>query len=170
VFFALWPDDAIRDQLEHAVRKTVRASGGAAVPAQNLHITLAFLGAVDPAALSRARAAAGAVVAPPLAVQLDRIEAWPRQKLLCLVPSQPNEPLRQLVRTLKAELEIRGFELERRAWRPHLTLARKLGRFDVAENLALPDWPIEDFALVESRTDPRGSQYTVLERWALGGH
>ena len=167
LFLALWPDDAWRHRLEHDLRKSVRRTGGAAVPARNLHMTLVFLGSVDEERLAAARAAAQVIARPAFDLLLGRVEVWPRQHLLCLVPSVKSEPLRELAIDLRTQLETRGFEVEKRPFRAHVTLARKVNRPRSVEVLALPTWPVRDFALVESETASGGSEYRVLERWAL---
>lgn len=64
LFFALWADEAMRQAMAQATRKAASASGGHPVPAENLHVTLAFLGPVPERRLARlgeiARATAGA--------------------------------------------------------------------------------------------------------------
>ena len=47
LFFALWPDDELRQTLKHHCKPLLRHSGGRPVALDNLHITLAFLGSVD---------------------------------------------------------------------------------------------------------------------------
>ena len=44
LFYALWPDEPLRERLAEAARDAVRQSGGRPVPAGNYHLTLAFLG------------------------------------------------------------------------------------------------------------------------------
>jgi len=53
LFFALWPDEATREQLAHITRKAVRGSGGRPIPVENLHSTLVFLGSVPEIASRR---------------------------------------------------------------------------------------------------------------------
>lgn len=47
VFFSLWPEDALRGEILRGIGDFVSASGGRAVPAANLHVTLLFLGSVE---------------------------------------------------------------------------------------------------------------------------
>src|SRR5579883_616458 len=71
LFFALWPDEAMREAMVQAIREPVRASGGRPVHAGNLHVTLAFLGAVPERRLTElaeaARAAAEDMGSDPAA-------------------------------------------------------------------------------------------------------
>ena len=167
LFFAIWPDDDLRGAIEHGVRKPIRRSGGAAVPARNLHVTLVFLGGVDAAGFEAAKAAAGSVRRPAFDLVLDRLETWPRQPLLCLAPSETCGPLRDLAIALRDQLDSRGFEIERRPFRAHVTLARKVNRPKAREPIDLPAWAVREFVLVESVTGASGSEYTVVGRWPL---
>jgi 2'-5' RNA ligase len=83
VFFALWPDDASREALAHATRKAARASGGRPVPVENLHSTIAFLGAIPEARLAVAVATAAQLEHPAFRLVFDRLEHWPKQAVLC---------------------------------------------------------------------------------------
>jgi 2'-5' RNA ligase len=61
----------------------------------------------------------------------------------------------------------RDFKAERRAFRAHLTLSRKVtGTVTVPPFEPIP-WPAREFALLESITDRAGSRYLALARWPL---
>jgi RNA 2',3'-cyclic 3'-phosphodiesterase len=165
LFLALWPEDRLQQALHEATAAAVRDSGGLAVPARNLHVTLAFLGSTPAKLLPLVQAAAAAVSAASCEVRFDRIEAWPRQRLLCLVPSEPTPALADLAVAVGDALEARGFERERRAFRPHATLARRIRVRDPATTIDVPVWPVGGIALVASVTDPGGSIYRVIDRW-----
>jgi 2'-5' RNA ligase len=65
-------------------------------------------------------------------------------------------------------LASRGFAPERREFRPHLTLARKVTHGPSPAAVEPLAWPVNEITLVESTTDPTGSRYTRLEAWPLG--
>ncbi len=126
LFFALWPDDQLREALRQATRKAVRASGGRPVPARNLHVTLAFLGSVAETDRASVEAAAAAVSEPAFAFALDRLKVWPRANTLVLAPGSAGEGLARLHSTLWSGLGEIGYPRETRPFRPHVTLARKV--------------------------------------------
>jgi 2'-5' RNA ligase len=71
------------------------------------------------------------------------------------------------VQALRAGLAARGFDTERRRYRAHLTVARKVAR---APDLVTTDpvcWPATEFSLVESITERTGSIYRPLAAWPL---
>ncbi len=119
--------------------------------------------------VAAAQAAAAAVRAGPFELVFDAVEHWRRPEVLCLVASEVPPALDSLVQELRAGLAARGFEPERRAFRAHLTLARKLPRPVAQEPFEPLRWPAEEFALVESVTERTGSRYTPLARWPLAG-
>jgi RNA 2',3'-cyclic 3'-phosphodiesterase len=130
-------------------------------------VTLEFLGSVAAARMEAAREAAAGVRAEPFELVFDAVEHWRRPEVLCLVANEIPAPLAALVTGLRSALAAAGFEPEHRAYRAHLTLARK-----VATAVAIPAfepirWPARDFALVESVTDRAGPRYLPLERWRL---
>ncbi|MEE4662010.1 MAG: RNA 2',3'-cyclic phosphodiesterase [Halieaceae bacterium] len=99
-----------------------------AVPPENWHITLVFLGEVPEHLLGRlsdvvSRAAEGAA---PLCGELDRLAWFPsalKPRLLALLLSAPLG-LWELEATVTRRLRAEGFHCEHRDYRPHLTLAR----------------------------------------------
>ena len=170
LFFALWPTDAVRAQLAAAAQSY--ASCGRAIAARNLHITLVFLGAVAQARLAAVLDAAQSTQKltfdGKFSVHLDAVELWRRSSLICLTAGQAPPQLLTIVGRLGAELRERGFELrERETFRPHVTLVRDVARGSKVAGAVSVPWPIDSFALVESKVGQRGSEYTVLEQWRL---
>jgi RNA 2',3'-cyclic 3'-phosphodiesterase len=64
-------------------------------------------------------------------------------------------------------MEAAEFRLDRRPFRPHITLSRRPVRSTVLQPAAGLDWPYEAFVLVDSETRPEGSRYTVVETFPL---
>jgi RNA 2',3'-cyclic 3'-phosphodiesterase len=165
LFFALWPDAAVRTQIVRATREPVRLSGGGRpVPKDRLHVTVAFLGGLTEAGLEVARSV------PPIAVgpfdlALDRLGVFANGGVLWLGPSTVPAALVELERKLWNDLEEHGFMREERIYQPHVTLARRARPVE-AEVPAL-QWHVTELALVESLPDGRNVHYEVLETWRL---
>ncbi|HJS21197.1 MAG TPA: RNA 2',3'-cyclic phosphodiesterase [Steroidobacteraceae bacterium] len=167
LFFALWPDDAAREALAQATRKATRASGGRPVPVENLHSTMAFLGAIPEARLAVATAVAAQVRQPAFQLVFDRLEHWPKQALLCATCVHAPPEAGELAAELWKLLAGQGFARESKPYRPHVTLARKVVKPHALGDMHPVAWPIDEFALVESVTASEGARYTVLQRWPL---
>jgi len=171
LFFALWPADDTRTALEAASRQALRACSGRPVPARQYHVTLAFLGDQPAAQVDRltARVTAMASGAPPaFELVLDRFGHWRRPRILWLGPRECPAGLTALVGQIRGELESLGISHDRRDFRAHLTLARKVGTLPELEIPSPVCWPVRDFVLVESVTAPDRPAYEVIHRFALG--
>jgi RNA 2',3'-cyclic 3'-phosphodiesterase len=170
LFFALWPTDAIRAQLAAAAQS--HAALGRAIAARNLHVTIAFLGAVAAERVARVRDAARSAhkltFGGRFMLHLDRVEFWRRSGLICLTAQHVPQELLSIVEQLHAGLREHGFGLhEHETFRPHVTLVRDVARGPKVAGVASVQWPVESFALIESKVGQRGSEYTVLEEWGL---
>ncbi len=163
LFFALWPDDGVRTRLATAA-ETVRH--GRRVPTANLHLTLAFLGDCDERAREAAVRVAGTVVAPMFALTLTRCGTFRRSGVAWLAPEVTPPALQTLVTGLHEELTDAGFGLDRRPFRPHVTVARKAAP-QRTRTITPIDWPVSEFCLVVSRLHPDGAHYERLHRWPL---
>lgn len=176
LFFALWPDETMRDALAHSVRKAVRASGGRPVAADKLHVTLAFLGAVPESRLTALADAARAAsrerprVAPLLELPLERLEYWTGPSLLCVLPEQPPPGVTALAQRLLERLAAAGFAPDLKPFRPHVTVARKVTRATPSLAMRSAVWRLSGFALIESRTLESGSVYSVVQSFPLVGN
>jgi RNA 2',3'-cyclic 3'-phosphodiesterase len=169
LFFALWPDEALRQALAGWLKPLIPADIGRPVPAQNLHVTLAFLGNVEPERVAVLESLAGTLEWPAVDVVFDRTAYWPKARLLCLEAATPPDALLAAVARLHESLREAGFEIERRPFRAHITLVRNLpGPPEPGEGLqGVPEfvWPVRGVALVASTSAPGGSQYRVLRQW-----
>ncbi len=165
MFFALWPDDAVRAQIVRATREVVGSSGGRPTRKDRLHVTIAFLGALTAAGLDVARGV------PPIEVgafdlALDRLGAFANGGVLWLGPKSVPPALIELERRLWSELDSRGFIREERIYQPHVTLARRARRPVEAEVSPIA-WRVAELALVESLPDGPNVHYELLEKWPL---
>jgi len=165
-FFAVWTDGACARALEALAPSLAEVAGGKAVPAEKIHMTLAFLGEIDDDARRRASEAARPVALPPFDLALDRVGGFRRARVAWAGASQAPAPLLELQSRLEAGLRASGFDLEERAFAPHVTLARKTTLSLPPAAIAPIAWRIDAFTLV--RSDTGSGRYAIEERWELG--
>ena len=169
VFFALWPEEDLRDAVGAAISGLPRLRGRP-VARSNWHITLKFLGEIDQRMLAAATAAADAVAAEPFELMLDHFGHFPRAGVVFLGASAVPRAAVTLVTALDNRLEQAGFAARRRPWQPHLTLWRKVRRRPELSDPAAPiRWPVGAFALVRSERTTGGAEYTLIRRFLLAG-
>lgn len=163
LFLALWPDDEVRRAVAD-LAGTV--PGGQPVQAQNLHLTLVFLGATTAERLGCYEAALRDLEVPSLSLTLDRFGYFPRPRTLWLGASRTPAVLVRLVEELNRRLQTCGFTPEKRPFRVHVTLARKHPGPAPVEPVAEPPcWAVDHIALCESVNRADGVHYQVLRRW-----
>jgi 2'-5' RNA ligase len=127
-------------------------------------LTVAFLGELTSAGLAEARAVPPIAVGP-FELTLDALGVWPESRILWLAPLAPPAALGELEATLAERLVAKGFRVEDRTYRPHVTLARRARAVDA--EVEPVSWPVRELALVESFPAHRNVRYEVLERWPL---
>jgi len=149
------------------------------VKAENLHITLRFLGDLDEAAVDRTRAAVSQSLALATAPQarLGSLSAFPnltRPRVLWVGLSEGAEAVSSLAATADAGLREAGFGPSDRPFRAHITLARVREGARGLETLreaANPDAPppahLDRVAVMKSDLHPSGSRYTALQEVRL---
>src|SRR5262245_55605757 len=168
-FFALWPDDVLRQRIWASTREAVTESRGRPTSIANLHVTVLFLGEVPEDRFASVRAAGDAARAEPFELELDSVEVWKRSGVLSLTARDAPPPLVSLVEQLRFRLLEAQFNLRPEDYRPHVTLARRVMRRNLRRALPSIRWQVREHVLVESRPGTDGSSYTVLERWKLQG-
>jgi len=164
LFFALWPDTAAAEALGQLARELAPRVGGKPVPQSKIHLTLAFLGEV---AAERAVAAAVPVEGRAFAISVDCVGAFRGARVAWAGIAAPPAALVDLQSRLASRLRAGGFELEERAFVPHLTLARRIASPLPRESIAPIGWQVREVALM--RSEAGTGLYTRLETWGLPG-
>ncbi|MET0025925.1 MAG: RNA 2',3'-cyclic phosphodiesterase [Sedimenticola sp.] len=166
LFFALWPDQAVRKGLLRISRNLPR-HGGRQLHPEDLHITLVFLGMVEADEYDCVVNAADRVAGQPFRFSIDRVDYWKRPRVLWCGPSETPAAMTELVQNLQQQLSVCGFEPEKRVYSPHVTLARKAHPVDAYPLEAPLPWEVEEFALVVSQGGREPPHYNVLKKWTL---
>lgn len=165
LFFALWPDQSIRDALANGVPDWTAGLDGRLLRPDQWHVTLEFIGSVPLERRAALQSAADGVPFPPCAIVFDRCEFWRKPQVACLVASSTPEPLAAFIARLRDAIAAAGFVPDARPYRPHVTLARKV-MVAPSGPIARPlRWPARGFALVRSTSDSAGSCYEPVHWW-----
>ena len=165
LFFALWPDDKTRKQL-NSFNQSISQNGLRKLKADNLHITLLFLGNTDAATEGLLRKKVDSIRIQPFVLTLDQLDLWRKAKILCLTTQQYDPQLGVLVDALNHIAEQCGMHIEGRPYKPHITLARKAQKL-IDINVLPIQWQADSFCLIESSSTPDGVHYQVLQRWNM---
>lgn len=163
LFFALWPDDASRRALAAEAQRLAPLCGGYPLPAENMHITLAFLGSVDAPRLEALVDLTRAWPALQGEWTLDRLGHFPKPRIVWAGSQTPNDILMTLNAELWQALSRHGFTAPQREFTPHVSLVRQADR--AAPQSRLPTsirWRFDHLALVESQLGNGGSRYRTL--------
>jgi len=170
LFFALWPDESLRQELERILTgESFKAVTGRQVAPENYHITLRYLGPLTEAQQSCVEQVADALRGENFQLTLDKVGYWPGPRVAWLGTERPPIALEMLVKALERGLVSCGFEPERRPFQPHLTFLRKALPKALPTSVSPIAWPVDRFALVRSRTLPEGVQYDIVRSWSFDG-
>ena len=165
LFFALWPDAAAAEALERIARELAPRLGGKPVPQAKIHLTLAFLGEVPAERI--AAAAAERVDGRAFAMAVDCVGAFRGARVAWAGCARPPAELLNLQSRLAARLREGGFDLEERAFTPHLTLARRIAAPLPREAIDPIGWRVSELTLM--RSEAGTGRYARLEAWELSG-
>jgi RNA 2',3'-cyclic 3'-phosphodiesterase len=146
---------------------------------ENLHVTLKFIGHIDPSKLDSIRAALAKVHSPQeVHLHFRNIGFFPNANRPRVIfgGTDASENLAPLAHTADQQLATLGFPAEARAFTPHLTLAR-LDPPGIAAELktAIEKHSARDFGLlhtsefhlIESKLKPSGAEYTTLQTFSF---
>jgi RNA 2',3'-cyclic 3'-phosphodiesterase len=177
LFIALDLPEAVRDGITGWGRRELRDPALRVVPAQSLHITLAFLGYLPEKEIAELGEIVGGLRCPAPTIELGDPVAKPsprRARLFALPATSPGAI------ALQAELEEalaakRLYKPEKRPFWPHVTVARvrSAGRGSkrprpvesppgsLPRELLQPSRPVR-VRLYRSELNPKGARYTPL--------
>ncbi len=179
----------LTDEVREAVGGFLAREGGGIrevrwVRAEQLHLTLKFLGEVAGERIAGLAAAldAGLGARPPFTVELRGAEAFPsarRPRVVWIGCAEGGERLGELAAGVEKALAPLGFPPEQRPFAAHLTVGRVrvpprdpaplLRLLARAEEAAFGSFPVPAVALVRSDLFPSGPRYTILHETRLAG-
>ncbi|MQX36591.1 RNA 2',3'-cyclic phosphodiesterase [Roseospira navarrensis] len=174
LFLGLAPPPDLRAEL---AALAIGLPGARWVEADNLHLTLRFLGEVDPARGEDLDGALRTLKAAPAPVRLQGIGTFGQgRKVHTLWVGAARDPaLMHLHGRVEAAAQRAGFPAEGRKFTPHVTLARlrhpdsaRLEGFIAAHNdRAFPPFTADAVVLYRSHLTRDGAHYEMLEAYGL---
>ena len=175
LFFAIWPDSRIQKQIERVLSRYEWPRNTKFILPQNWHVTLNFLGSSTEIEYQNLVTQIPFIEIPSFILTLDKLEYWPKQQLLMLVPSLIPSPLIDLHKKISQLLIKQNWTIEKRDYEPHLTLARNLSSDYVLQKMELGplDFPLEcwvrEFCLADTSLRDAGKMqnYQILKHWKL---
>ena len=174
LFAAIRPPKSIRDLLIDAM------DDGADVRWQNedqLHLTLRFVGEVDRPLAEDLAAALGGLRPQRIEARICGTGRFERRNSGALWAGiEPKAPLAALAAKVERACQDIGLEPERRAFHPHITLARWKGRrsrevadfLERTRGLASKPFEINRLILFESHLSRHGAHYEEVAGFTLG--
>jgi RNA 2',3'-cyclic 3'-phosphodiesterase len=167
----LLPDEAISSLVQWQAVELAGRSGLRIVPAENLHVTVAFLGARPAgdvetiAALLRNTAAKAR---PPVFEPVRYRET--RSVAMIVLEDHERRGARLAERVFDGLEDLGVYRREQREWLPHVTIARLRDRSRLSPPLpSLGEVVSSEVAVMMSRLRPSGAEYEILESASLGG-
>jgi 2'-5' RNA ligase len=175
--------DALRAALAAEIERLgSRARGVGWVAPENLHLTLKFLGGIEPPRVERVAAAlqATAAAAAPFELALRGVGAFPspaRPRVIWAGVHAGADTVAALAARVDDALGPLDFPRDERPFSAHVTLGRRREpRRDpaLAEALAagaerdFGRFRVEQVTLMRSDLSPNGARYTALAAWPLG--
>ena len=174
LFVAIRPPEHIRDRLIDAMDDSADFRWQSE---EQLHITLRFVGEVERPMADDLADALDKIRAEAFSIRVKGTGRFEQRSGGALWAGvEPKEPLAGLAAKVERACQELGLEPERRAFHPHITLARWKGRRsrEVADflerNRGLVSEPFEvaEFTLFESRLSRHGAHYEEVTSYALG--
>lgn len=184
-FVAIHLDDAsraaLRDEIEHLRRAAPHVAW---VAAENLHVTLKFLGNVEPGLLRGISGSLEEAVreASPFDLEIRGLGAFPspsRPRVVWAGLAAGRELMAALAERVERALEPLGFPGEDRPFSPHVTLGRvreprkdpRLARLiEAGDALEFGVVRVDSVWLMRSDLSPRGARYSEIAVVSISGH
>lgn len=183
-FLAIDLPPEVRAALGRPLAALPAVKGLSKTRAENLHVTVRFLGEIDAATQAGVQARVGEALASvtPFELTLARLGAFPsaeRPRVVWAGLTDEGERAARLAQAVNTALEaVSGLRPgDERPFRPHITLARckappasRAARafLEGADPLPPLGCPVSELTLYESELTPAGPRYTAVEHLVLG--
>lgn len=167
VFFALWPNEALRGKFLRWAEEFRKDCGGRVTQPGNIHITLVFLGNIPALRLDELTSLAAGISGRAFHLEFSEPDYFRHNRIVWAGPTKVPEELSGLVNTLEMAIRAGGFSFDARPYVPHVTLLRSAQRGPDAGCLQNINWHVKDFVLVRSKKSMAGVEYKLIGRWPL---
>lgn len=144
------------------------------VPNNNHHITVNFLGKMEPEQLSELKGSLNDLsdVITDIPIEIDGISYFPNENGQVLIATiNLNKSLKRLYDKIEEAVANVGFGMSLRTYKPHITLARFKDKNRPFSDLVVLDSPIKAFIsnldVYESDLEGGKSKYNLLESYSL---
>lgn len=147
------------------------------VPADNLHLTLRFLGDIDDHTAADLDAQFGRIDAPGFPLKIQGVGSFgtERSPSMLWAGVARSDPLQHLRDKVDRAVVAAGLAPDDRKFKPHVTLARlraarrdRVGRWlEDHAGLTVAAFPVERFALYQSHLNRDGAVYEALAEYPL---
>ena len=173
LFVAVRPPDVIRDLLIDAMEQGADFRWQ---EDQHLHITLRFIGEVERPTAEDLADALTRIHAPRMELRIAGVGRFEQRNSGALWAAvEPKPPLAALAAKVERVCQSVGLEPERRAFHPHITLARWKGRrtrevhdfLERRRGLSSSLFEVGSFILFESRLSRHGAHYEPIANYPL---
>ena len=173
LFVAIRPPEPIRDLLIDAM------DDGADFRWQDdeqLHLTLRFVGEVERPVAEDLAAALDKIRSPSFALEIRDTGRFEQRNSGALWAGvEPKQPVAALAAKIERACQSIGLDPERRAFHPHITLARWKGRrtrevaafLERTRGLASEPFSVDKFILFESQLSRHGAHYEEVAAYTL---
>lgn len=184
VFLAIDMPPDVREAVAAAQQALMRTGARVSwVREENIHLTLVFLGEVIPKRIATVCEAMDAICsqAPGFSVRVAGAGFFgspSHPRILWVGIVDPPDALTALQRALTDRLAGRGFEVDRKRFKPHLTIGRVRGAAGVdaltsalamANNASFGTVPVQRVFLMQSHLESQGVRYTICHESELKG-
>jgi len=163
LFFALVPDDIVRQQVEQ-VQRSLALPGRAANPMQ-FHATLSFLGMQPAELIPEIQSIAAGLSFRSCRIVMNRFGQFRRAGVAWLGASEIPQELLEFQEALVSALLAGGIGHDRKAWKFHITLYRKMRKQGPIMAPVEIDWRLNGFDLIESINIGNGVKYNSIGHW-----
>lgn len=173
LFVAIRPPEPVRDILVDAMDDNPNLRW---VGEEQLHLTLRFIGEVERPVANDIADALSTIRFPAFELRIAGVGRFEQRSGGALWAGvEPRKPVADLAAKVDRACVQAGLEPERRAFHPHITLARwsrrgsdEATRFDWRQStLSSPMFAVDRFELLESQLSRHGAIYQGVARYTL---
>lgn len=184
-FIAIPLDDQVHGELAQVQARLKHADAGLKwVDPSNIHLTLKFLGEIDPQRLPHIKESLQKILLShiPFHIHIHRVGAFPTPSHPRIIWAGIREGIKECIllqKDIESSMEVLGFAKEGRDFSPHLTLARVsssrnrdslINRLEAEKEFSCGnDLLVKSIILFRSQLTAKGPIYTPIETFYLGG-